>query len=271
MTARHDDASVDASGASDQWPAVVARGLTKAFRGRLAADRVDLDVPAGAFCGVVGPNGSGKTTTLRMVAGLLRPDEGRAWIAGRDVWADPVGARRLLGVVADPLNLFDRLTARELLAHVGDLRLLSPTDIERRSEDLLTVMDLTDAADEQIGGYSHGMRKKTAIASAMLHRPRVLLLDEPFEGVDPLSAVTVRSILDRYRRSGGTVVISSHAMDLVERMCDWVAVMAKGRLLALGPTASLRAGGRLEDVFIEMVGGSGGTEVSLDWLDELRS
>src|SRR5690606_12653116 len=158
------------------------------------------------------------------------PDAGQVWVGGRDTWAEPVEVRRLLGVVPDPLNLFDRLTARELLGHLGELRGLDAAEVARRSEELLAVMDLTGAADEQVGGYSHGMRKKTAIAAALLHRPAVLLLDEPFEGVDPVSAVAVRTILDRYRRSGGTVVFSSHAMDLVDRMCDVVAVMVDGAL-----------------------------------------
>lgn len=250
------------------WPAITTRGLHKAFRGRTAVVSVDLDVPTGAFCGLVGPNGSGKTTTLRMMAGLLRPDAGRAWIHGVDVWEQPVDVRRRLGVVPDPLNLFDRLTAREILTHLGELRGMERADIEQRSDELLAVMDLSDAADEQVGGYSHGMRKKTAIAAAMLHRPAVLLLDEPFEGVDPLSAVVVRTMLDRYRAAGGTVLISSHAMDLVERMCDHVAVMAKGSVLAFGRTEDLRGAGRLEDVFIDLVGGAGADVVGLDWLDQ---
>jgi ABC-2 type transport system ATP-binding protein len=205
-----------------------------------------------------------------MIAGLLRPDAGQVWVGGHDTWAETSTVRRLLGVVPDPLNLFDRLTARELLDHLGRLRGMAADDIARRSEQLLEVMDLTAAADEQLGGYSHGMRKKTAIAAALLHRPAVLLLDEPFEGVDPVSAVAVRSMLDRYRASGGTVVFSSHAMDLVDRMCDVVAVMARGGLVAAGPIESLRGGGRLEEAFISMIGAPQLDPTSLTWLDDDR-
>jgi ABC-2 type transport system ATP-binding protein len=250
------------------WPAIVARGLHKQFGDHVAVGSLDLDIPRGSFCGLVGPNGSGKTTSLRMIAGLLRPDAGQVWVGGHDTWVDPITVRRLLGVVPDPLNLFDRLTARELLAHLGRLRGLSPGEIGDRTSQLMAVMDLTESADDQIGGYSHGMRKKTAIAAALLHRPAVLLLDEPFEGVDPVSAVAVRSILDRYRASGGTVVFSSHAMDLVDRMCDFVAVMARGALLAAGPIESLRGGGRLEDAFISMIGAPDVDPSSLAWLDD---
>lgn len=253
---------------STGWPAVVARGLQKTFGTQVAVASLDLDIPTGSFCGLVGPNGSGKTTTLRMVAGLLRPDAGQVWVTGHDTWAEPVTVRRLLGVVPDPLNLFDRLTARELLAHLGELRGLDGREIERRSEELLAVMDLLGAADEQIGGYSHGMRKKTAIAAALLHRPAVLLLDEPFEGVDPVSAVAVRAMLDRFRSSGGTVVFSSHAMDLVDRMCDFVAVMSHGGLLACGPIETLRGDGRLEDTFISMIGAAPTDPGALSWLDD---
>jgi ABC-2 type transport system ATP-binding protein len=252
------------------WPAIAARGLHKRFGDHVAVGSLDLDVPTGSFCGLVGPNGSGKTTTLRMVSGLLRPDGGQVWVGGHDTWAETTTVRRLLGVVPDPLNLFDRLTARELLAHLGRLRGLDTHEIVGRSEQLIEVMDLADAADEQIGGYSHGMRKKTAIAAALLHRPAVLLLDEPFEGVDPVSAVAVRSMLDRYRAAGGTVVFSSHAMDLVDRMCDFVAVMARGGLLAAGPIESLRGGGRLEDAFISMIGAPEVDPDRLAWLDQDR-
>lgn len=249
------------------WPAVATRGVHRRFGSTVAVASLDLDVPVGSFCGLVGPNGSGKTTTLRMVAGLLRPDAGQVWVAGHDTWSDPLVVRRILGVVPDPLNLFERLTARELLVHVGRLRGLDAGEVSRRSEELFGVMDLTEAADQQIGGYSHGMRKKTAIAAALLHRPAVLLLDEPFEGVDPVSAVAVRSMLDRYRSAGGTVLFSSHAMDLVDRMCDHVAVMARGGLLASGPIDQLRGAGRLEDAFISMVGSSPVAPGALTWLD----
>jgi ABC-2 type transport system ATP-binding protein len=263
---RSGDDGLSGSGTSSGWPAVVTRGLHKQFGGNVAVGSLDLDVPVGSFFGLVGPNGSGKTTTLRMMGGLLRPDGGQVWIAGRDTWVDTLAVRRLVGVVPDPLNLFDRLTARELLLHVGELRGIPRAEAARRAGELLEVMELSADADSQIGGYSHGMRKKTAIAAALLHRPAVVLLDEPFEGVDPVSAVAVRAMLDRYRSAGGTVVFSSHAMDLVDRMCDHVAVMAKGGLLAAGPIDGLRGAGRLEDAFISMVGAAPVDPRKLDWL-----
>ncbi|MFM7069948.1 MAG: ABC transporter ATP-binding protein [Actinomycetes bacterium] len=239
----------------------------KSFGDRVAVDGLNLDVPVGSFCGLVGPNGSGKTTTLRMAAGMQRPDGGQVWVCGHDTWAEPVLVRRLLGVVPDPLHLFNRLTAVELLGHLGELRGMERPQVRQRADELLGVLGLTDASTEQIGGYSHGMRKKTALAAALLHRPPLLLLDEPFEGVDPVSSVTIRELLDRYRRSGGTVVFSSHVMDLVERFCDHVAVMADGRLLAVGPIDEVRGGGRLEDAFIRMVGAAPVGDDQLTWLD----
>lgn len=248
---------------------MVTRGLHKQFGSTVAVANADLDIPVGSFCGLVGPNGSGKTTTLRMVAGLERPDAGMVWVSGHDTWADPMTVRGILGVVPDPLNLFDRLTAREWLVHLGRLRGLTSQETARRSGELLGVMDLTDAADEQIGGYSHGMRKKTAIAAALLHRPQVVLLDEPFEGVDPVSAVAVRGILDRFRAAGGTVVFSSHAMDLVERMCDFVVVMSHGTVLTAGSLEQVRIPDRtLEDTFISMIGAAPSDPTLLGWLHD---
>lgn len=248
------------------WPAIVARSLSKRFGSQVAVESLDLDIPVGSFCGLVGPNGSGKTTALRMITGLLRPDYGQAWIVGHDTWAEPVTVKQLLGVVPDPLNLFERLTAKELMVHLGAIRQMPADVVEHRSKELLDVMDLGDSVDKQIGGYSHGMRKKTAIAAALLHRPKVLVLDEPFEGVDPVSVLAVRSVLDRYRAAGGTVVFSSHTMELVDKMCDYVAVMSKGRLLSSGSTAQLRGAGTLEEAFIALIGAAPVDSTTLSWL-----
>jgi ABC-2 type transport system ATP-binding protein len=174
--------------------------------------------------------------------------------------------RRAVGVVLDPLQLFERLTAREFLATLGELRELPGDVVASRSSELFEVLDLAADADRQIAGYSHGMRKKTALAAALLHRPRLLLLDEPFEGVDPISARTMRSMLDRFRTGGGTVVLSSHVMDLVERLCDHVGVIHRGRLVASGPTEELRAGRRLEDAFVDVVGATDVDAGALAWL-----
>ncbi len=249
------------------WPAIVTRGLHKRFGTQVAVRSLDLDIPVGSFCGIVGPNGSGKTTALRMMTGLLRPDHGQVWISGHDTWEQPAIVKRLLGVVPDPLNLFERLSARELLSHLGEIRQMDREVVARRALELLDIMDLGESVDKQIGGYSHGMRKKTAIAAALLHRPAVLVLDEPFEGVDPVSVLAVRSVLDRYRAAGGTVVFSSHTMELVEKMCDYVAVMSKGELLAAGSTSDLKEGVTLEQAFITLVGVDPVDSAKLAWLD----
>ena len=242
------------------------QGLTKWFGETRAIDQLTLDVPVGSCFGLVGPNGSGKSTTLRSVSGLVRFDHGLIHVCGQDVTTDLQAARSMTGVVLDPLQLFERLTAREFLATVGELRRLDPDLVAERSSQLLTTLQLADDADRQIAGYSHGMRKKTSLAAALLHRPRLLLLDEPFEGVDPVSARTMRSMLDRFRSGGGTVVFSSHVMDLVERLCDHVGVIHQGRVVASGPTEALRDGRRLEDAFIDVVGATEIDDHSISWL-----
>lgn len=241
-------------------------GLTKWFGEIQALNGLTLDVPAGSCFGLVGPNGSGKSTTLRSVIGLVRPDSGSIEVCGHDVAVDLLPARASMGVVLDPLQLFERLTAREFLATMGELRRMDPDLVRERSGQLFETLQLDGDADRQIAGYSHGMRKKTALAAAVLHRPRLLLLDEPFEGVDPVSARTMRSMLDRFRVGGGTVVFSSHVMELVERLCDYVAVIHHGCVVASGPTAELRNGRRLDEVFIDVVGASAVDDDALAWL-----
>jgi ABC-2 type transport system ATP-binding protein len=242
------------------------RGLTKWFGATRALDGLTLVVPAGSCFGLVGPNGSGKSTTLRSVVGLVRPDAGLVRVCGFDVSTDLLAARAAMGVVLDPLQLFERLTAREFLTTLGELRRMDPDVARERGEQLFAALGLAGDAGRQIAGYSHGMRKKTALAAALLHRPRLLLLDEPFEGVDPVSARAMRSMLDRFRAGGGTVVFSSHVMDLVERLCDHVGVIHEGRVVAAGPTEVLRGGRRLEDAFIDVVGGSELDADDLAWL-----
>jgi len=247
-------------------PPLRIHGLTKWFGETLALDGLTLDVPLGSCFGLVGPNGSGKSTTLRSVIGLVRPDAGALEVCGLDITTQLREARAVIGVVLDPLQLFERLTAREFLATMGELRRLDPGLVRERTDQLLTTLQIADDADRQIAGYSHGMRKKTSLAAALLHRPRLLLLDEPFEGVDPVSARTMRSMLDRFRAGGGTVVFSSHVMDLVERLCDHVAVIHQGRVVAVGPTEVLRGGRHLEEAFIDVVGASEVDDQSLSWL-----
>ncbi|WP_052849763.1 ABC transporter ATP-binding protein [Streptomyces avicenniae] len=251
-----------------QAAAVRVRGLVKRFGPRVAVAGIDLDLPAGRFVGLVGPNGAGKTTTLSMITGLLRPDEGSVEVAGLDVWRDPAAAKARIGVLPEGLRLFERLTGRETLTYLGRLRGLPAAEAERRGDELLDVLALSPAQNRLISDYSTGMRKKIGLAAALLHDPRVLVLDEPFEGVDPVSAQTIRGVLERCTASGATVVFSSHVMELVESLCDWVAVLADGRVRARGTLAEVRGdAASLQDAFLALVGapvGEGGR--SLDWL-----
>ncbi|MEV7012420.1 ABC transporter ATP-binding protein [Streptosporangium sp. NPDC051022] len=254
---------------TDIVEAVRTQRLFKRFGQQVAVGGVDLVVPRGSFAGLVGPNGAGKTTTLSMVTGLLRPDGGAIHIDGLDVWRDPVAVKARIGVLPEGLRLFERLSGRELLLYNGQLRGIPKAEIEQRAEGLLRVMDLTESADKLVVDYSTGMRKKIGLAAALLHNPRVLFLDEPFEGVDPVSANTLTEVLRRYTASGATVVFSSHVMDLVERLCDWVSVMSRGQIVAQGPLDQVRAGQSLNEAFLGLVGAAGhgtGGEEGLSWL-----
>jgi ABC-2 type transport system ATP-binding protein len=247
-------------------PAMSLRGLVKRFDTTVAVAGVDLDVPAGSFFGLLGPNGAGKTTTLSMAVGLLRPDAGRASVLGYDVWADPAGAKRLLGVLPDGVRLFDRLSGAELLAYHGLLRGMDPAVVDQRARELLDVLAIGAGNRTLVVDYSAGMKKKAALACALLHAPRLLVLDEPFEAVDPVSAALIRDILQRYVAGGGTVVFSSHVMEVVERLCSHVAILAGGTIRLHGTLEQVRAGGSLEDVFVRVVGGRTATGDELAWL-----
>ena len=246
-------------------PALSIRGLAKRFGEKIAVDNIDLDVPAGSFYGLVGPNGAGKTTSLSMATGLLRPDSGRVLVHGVDVWAQPLEAKRLMGLLPDGVRLFDRLSGEQLVSYAGLLRGMDKDTVAERVGDLLAALDLTQDAGTLVVDYSAGMTKKIALAAALIHAPRLLVLDEPFESVDPVSAANIRDILHDYVDSGGTVIVSSHVMDLVQRMCDHVAVIAAGRVLAAGTVDDVRAGLSLEDKFVELVGGRN-QAAGLQWL-----
>jgi len=248
---------------------VRTHGLFKRFGQQVAVAGVDLVVPRGSFAGLVGPNGAGKTTTLSMITGLLRPDGGTIEIEGLNVWRDPVEVKARIGVLPEGLRLFERLSGRELLLYHGQLRGIPIREVERRADELLRVMGLVDAADKLVVDYSTGMRKKIGLAAAMLHNPAVLFLDEPFEGVDPVSANTLTEVLKRYTASGSTVVFSSHVMDLVERLCDWVSIMNRGQIVAQGPLAEVRGERSLNQAFLDLVGASASGDVrgeGLSWL-----
>ena len=241
-------------------------GLSKRFGAKVAVDRVDLTVPRGSFFGLVGPNGAGKTTSLSMGIGLLRPDAGTARIFGIDVWDEPLTAKQLVGVLPDGLAMPERLTGPELLSYLGLLRGLDEATVRERSADLLDVLDLDDAGPTLVIEYSAGMRKKIGLAAAMLHAPRLLVLDEPFEGVDPVSAMAIRSILQRFVTGGGSVVISSHVMALVEQLCDHVGVITDGNVVASGSLAAVQDGLSLEKRFMTLVGADVGETEGLAWL-----
>jgi ABC-2 type transport system ATP-binding protein len=246
--------------------AMSLRGLVKRFDTTVAVAGLDLDVPAGSFYGLLGPNGAGKTTTLSMAVGLLRPDFGEARVLGHDVWADPAAAKRLFGVLPDGVRLFDRLNGAELLAYHGLLRGMDPAVVNQRARELLDVLELGVDNKTLVVDYSAGMKKKIGLACALLHGPRLLVLDEPFEAVDPVSAALIRDILQRYVAGGGTVIFSSHVMEVVERLCTHVAILAGGRIRLHGTLAEVRGDRSLEDVFVQVVGGRTATGSELAWL-----
>ena len=245
--------------------AVEIRGLTKLFDDKVAVDRINLAIPSGSFYGLVGRNGAGKTTTISMVTGMLQPTVGTALIRGIDMWAEPLKAKAHLGVLPDGVHLFDKLTGEQLITYSGYLHGIDKETVASRVKDLLAAMDLTDAAGRAVADYSAGMTKKIALAAALIHAPSVLILDEPFEAVDPVSAANIQDILRGFVASGGTVILSSHVMDLVQRLCDHVAIMDSGRILAAGTVDEVRAGTSLEERFVQLVGGRTSSE-GLSWL-----
>ncbi|WP_028050914.1 ABC transporter ATP-binding protein [Cellulomonas sp. URHD0024] len=250
---------------ADQLPALDLRGLWRRFGQKVAVAGIDLVVPSGSFYGLVGPNGAGKTTTLSMATGLLQPDFGTVLVHGQDLWSHPLEVKRMLGVLPDGVRLFDRLTGEQLITYAGLLHGLDRETVATRAHDLLVALDLDKDAQTLVVEYSAGMTKKVALACAMVHAPRLLVLDEPFEAVDPVSAANIRDILASYVASGGTVIVSSHVMDLVQRMCDHVAVIAGGHVLAAGTVDDVRGEASLEDRFVQLVGGRVSGE-GLAWL-----
>lgn len=253
--------------------ALAAWGLTKTFGQKVAVNGLNLAVRRGEFFGFLGPNGAGKSTTIKMMVGLLRPTAGTATIGGVDVWRDPLRAKAQMGVLPEQLNLYERLSGRELIEFAGRLYDLPKDEVRRRAEALLNVLTLEEDADKLVVDYSVGMRKKVALAAALIHRPQVLFLDEPFEGIDPVSSRVIRNILRDLTAAGTTIFFSSHIMEVVERLCTRVGIIANGTLVAEGTLAELRqragtaaGSGSLEDIFLQLVGAntSGG---GLEWLE----
>ena len=244
--------------------ALQLRGLTKRFD-RLAVDALDLTVHSGEFYALVGPNGAGKTTTLRMVAGLLKPDAGAIGIFGIDALRDPVAAKQVLAWVSDEPMIYDKLTPLEYLEFVAGLWSVAPADAERRAHELLDWLDLTTHAHERCEGFSRGMRQKVALAGALVHDPRLIILDEPLTGLDAGAARVVKGVLRERVRAGGTVIMTTHILEVAERMADRIGVIAHGRLIAEGTLEELRLragknpetgeGASLEDTFLALVAG----------------
>src|ERR1035438_4483876 len=216
-------------------PAIKVRGLRKSFGEKEAVAGVDLEIAAGSLAGLVGPNGAGKTTSLSMMTGLLRPDAGQGVVNGLDVWADPVAVKAVIGVVPAEARLFERLSGAEMLGYAGRLRGLPVAEARSRAAQLLDVLDLAADAKRLVADYSTGMRKKGALGCALIHNPPVLFLDEPLEGVAPISADVIRRLLTRFAASGSTVLFSSHVMELVEQVCDHVSIIDKGTIVAPAP------------------------------------
>lgn len=240
-------------------------GLSKGFGETMAVSAIDLSVEAGTIFGIVGPNGAGKTTTLSMITGLLRPDAGSVVVHGADVWGNPAKAKRQMGVLPDRLRLFDRLTGYQFLYYAGVLRSLPREIVQERITQLAGAFGLGESLGRLVADYSAGMTKKIALAAALIHSPRLLVLDEPFESVDPVSVSSIIDILEKYVAAGGTVVLSSHSMDLIQRMCDSVAIIVKGEVLASGTIDEVRGKGSLEEKFVQLAGGVAKVE-GLEWL-----
>ncbi len=267
--------------------AIVTENLTRRFGELVAVDQINLAVGAGQFFGFLGPNGAGKSTTIRMLTGLLEPTAGRIVILGTDLQQDPVEVKRQIGVVPEGLALFDRLTGSEYLNFVARMYGLDRATAAQRTQELLEFMQLADRPKTLIADYSHGMRKKLALAAAVIHGPKILFLDEPFEGVDAIAAGTLKNMLNRMIARGATIFLTSHVLEIVERLCSHVAIIHKGKLVAQGSVEELRSGVEsrmavaatgaeavrpasqkltLEQIFLEIVGGTRATEQELSWL-----
>ena len=250
--------------------AVETRGLTRDFGSFRAVAGIDLAVPAGSFYGFLGPNGAGKSTTIKCLTGLLKPTAGTMRILRMDPSAEPVAVKRRIGVVPEDLALFERLTAEETLYFVAQVHGMDEAVARSRSADLLKLMDLESSTGTLVTDFSHGMRKKLSLAAALLPAPRLLFLDEPFEGIDAIASREIKELLLSFVSRGGTIFLTSHILEIVERLSTHIGVIAGGRLVAQGPIAELRAaqggGQTLEELFIGLVGGGAAPQAALDWI-----
>lgn len=246
--------------------AIDAQDVVKLYGNNLALDHLYLQIPAGSFFGLVGPNGAGKSTFLSIATGILEPDRGTVFINGISMWDEPVAAKGALGVLPDGMHMFDRLSGIEHLTFVAQLRGLDKQSAIQRSRSLLQTFELPLDKKKTISEYSTGMRKKIGLALALVTSPRLVVLDEPFEAVDPVSANTLQQVLKEYVKRGGTVVLSSHVMATVESLCTHVAVINQGRILVSGTTEEVAAGQDLNSRFLQLVGGHQQCEGDLSWL-----
>ena len=259
--------------------AIRTEKLTRRFGALTAVDEMDLEVVAGQFFGFLGPNGAGKSTTIKMLTGLLAPTAGRMELLGVDFATHPMEVKRQIGVVPEGMGLFERLTGVEYLRFVGRMYGLDRSTTEKRAQELLEFMQLADREKTLVADYSHGMQKKLALAAAVIHGPRILFLDEPFEGVDALAAGALKALLGRMAERGVTIFLTTHVLEIVERLCSHVAIIHKGKLVAQGSLEELRAGvpgsegeegqKTLEQIFLSIVGQSGGERAKfeeLSWL-----
>jgi ABC-2 type transport system ATP-binding protein len=258
-------------------PAISTENLTRRFGELVAVDDMNLRVVAGQFFGFLGPNGAGKSTTIKMLTGLLAPSAGRMEILGLDLVANRVEVKRQIGVVPEGMALFGRLTGAEYLNFVGRMYGLDRDTAAKRTAELLEFMQLADRPKALITDYSHGMQKKLALAAAVIHGPKILFLDEPFEGVDAIASGTLKSMLHGMIARGATIFLTSHVLEIVERLCSHVAIIHRGRLVAQGSLEELRAGVQaqagaagekltLEEIFLRIVGGSRAADQELSWL-----
>src|ERR1700756_4381246 len=265
------------------FPAISTQALTRRFGALTAVEDVDLRVEPGQFFGFLGPNGAGKSTTIKMLTGLLAPTAGRIEILGLDLVSNMVEVKRQIGVVPEGMALFGRLTGSEYLNFVGRMYGLDRETAAKRAGELLDFMQLADQPKKLVTDYSHGMQKKLALAAAVIHGPKILFLDEPFEGVDAIAAGTLKSMLQRMIARGATIFLTSHVLEIVERLCSHVAIIHRGQLVAQGSLEELRAGveaqsaaqaealpstGKLtlEEIFLHTVGGTRSAEQELSWL-----
>jgi len=253
-------------------PFIELQNLCKNYGNKTAVEAINLKVDSGEVFGFLGPNGAGKTTTIKMIVGLLRPTSGTVKVAGYDMQQQPLQAKYSSGYVPDTPSLYLKLSARELLRFVGDLYGLGPRQVNHRIEELLSLFGLAEAGDDLIDTYSHGMQQKASLAAALMHDPRVLVLDEPTVGLDPKSARLIKDVLRQLADRGSTVFVTTHILEIAERMCDRIGIINKGQLVAVGTMEELRAMGRgqalsstptnLEDIFLSLTGGAETAEIA---------